>query len=178
MLGWTRRLERFARVHTFDYPYMAAGRRRPDRLPTLLDAHREALGELRARCRARGPLVLAGKSMGSRVGCHLALEAEVDRLVCFGYPLVGASKSRPVRDEVLRQLEVPILFVQGTRDRLCPLDHLDRVRGQMRAETALHVVEAGDHSLQVTKRWLREHDTTQSAVDEQIAEVVRRFILS
>ena len=56
---------------TFDYPYMEAGRKAPDRLPTLMACHRAVL---RGSVGTDGPIVLAGKSMGGRVGSHLAVE--------------------------------------------------------------------------------------------------------
>ena len=70
MRAWAGRLGTLGQVSTFDYPYMLAGRRRPDRPPVLLEAHRTALAA--ARAGREGPVVLAGKSMGSRIGCHLA----------------------------------------------------------------------------------------------------------
>jgi predicted alpha/beta-hydrolase family hydrolase len=121
--------------------------------------------------------------MGSRVGCHLAVEerdSPVDGLVCFGYPLQGMARkgqTPKLRDEVLKALRTRILFVQGTRDRLCPLDRLEEVRKQMQAESALHVVETGDHSLQATKTRLAQAGETQEDVDDGILEAVRRFVL-
>src|SRR5262245_14473922 len=152
MQRWAERLGVFARVVRFDYAYMREGRRAPDRLPRLIEAHREALRA--ARSAHPGPVVLCGKSLGSRVGCHLALEESVAGLVCLGYPLVGASARRPVRDAVLRELATRILFVQGTRDALCPLEQLERVRAEMRAPSERFVVDGGDHSLEVGKRAL------------------------
>jgi predicted alpha/beta-hydrolase family hydrolase len=174
MQGWRVRLETLGKVVLFDYPYMREGRRSPDRLPRLVEAHREELE--RARRGHTGPVFLMGKSMGSRVGCHLALEERVDGLVCFGYPLVGMGKSAKLRDEVLEALRTPILFVQGTRDKLCPLDLLERVRAGMRAPNELFVVETGDHSLQATKTWLKQAGETQDDVDARILEAVRRFV--
>ncbi len=173
MQAWTRRLASIGRVVSFDYPYMKAGRRPPDRLPTLVEAHREALAIHR---RADEAVVLAGKSMGSRVGCHLALDEAVQALVCFGYPLVGASKRAPVRNEVLEALDTPILFVQGTRDRLCPLDQLANVRQSMRAPSDLHVVESGDHSLHITKTHTRTTGRTQDAEDIDTLGAIRPFL--
>lgn len=148
MLRWRERLERLGPVRCFDYPYQLAGRRTPDRHPVLVDAHRAAFETARA---GHSRVVLLGKSMGSRIGCHVAAEATARQqpapraLVCLGYPLVGANGS--VRDQVLLDLDTPILFVQGTRDRLCPLERLERTRARMRAPNELHVVEGGDHSL-------------------------------
>lgn len=174
MQRWAERLGVFAQVVRFDYAYMREGRRAPDRLPRLIETHREALRT--ARSGHSGPVVLCGKSLGSRVGCHVALEESVAGLVCLGYPLVGASARRPLRDAVLRELSTRILFVQGTRDALCPLDQLERVRAQMRAPSELHVVEGGDHSLAVPKRQLAAAGEQQADVDARACEVIRRFV--
>ncbi len=162
------------RVAVFDYPYMREGRRRPDPLPQLAAAHRRALAD--ARQATDGPIVLIGKSMGGRIGCHVALEEKVDALVCLGYPLCAMGDRTKLRDEVLRTLQTPVLFVQGTRDALCPLELLERVRAEMKAPNHLHLVEGGDHSLQVTKRQLRAADETQEDVDRRILEAIAKFI--
>ncbi|PKN54785.1 MAG: alpha/beta hydrolase [Deltaproteobacteria bacterium HGW-Deltaproteobacteria-14] len=174
MRGWAARLGALGAVTPFDYPYMAAGRRAPDRLPKLIAAHRDALAALRSA--GDGPIVLIGKSLGSRVGCHLALEEPVAAVVCLGYPLRGIGKTAKLRDEVLLALETPILFVQGTRDRLCPLDDLAAVRAQMRAPNALHVVETGDHSLLTTKAHLKATAATQEDVDRATLAAIRVFV--
>jgi len=149
MVAWRDRLATLGDVVTFDYPYMRAGRKTPDKLPALIAAHREALAG--ARARATGPLYLIGKSMGGRVGCHVALEETVAGVVCLGYPLQSGS-SGAMRDEVLLALRTPILFVQGSRDALCPLDTLAAVRARMTAPSTLLVVEGGNHSLAVPAR--------------------------
>jgi len=173
MRAWAERLGRIGRVVPLDYPYMKAGRRMPDRLPALVAAHAAALNE--ARAGHSGPVYLVGKSMGSRVGCHLSLEATVAGLVCLGYPLIAASNGA-VRDEVLVALRAPVLFVQGTRDPLCPLDHLHSVRARMTARHELHVVEGGDHSLQLAGG--KSARAAQEASDQAILEAIRRFIQS
>jgi hypothetical protein len=172
MRRWAARLARLGAVEPFDYPYMLAGRRSPDRLPALVAAHRAALAK--ARAGRRGPVVLAGKSMGGRVGCHVALEEEVDALVCLGYPLRGARGA--LRDEVLLALRTPVIFVQGTRDPLCPLDLLEPLRRAMRAPTAVHVVEGGDHGLEVGARALAARGETQEAVDARAMDAIAAFV--
>ncbi len=175
MRGWAERLAQIGRVHAFDYPYMREGRRRPDRHATLVAAHLEAIRA--ARRKRRGPLVLAGKSMGGRIGCHVAVESDapVKALICFGYPLVALGSGK-LRDEVLLALRVPVLFVQGTRDPLCPLDLLEKTRKKLRAPHRLHVVEDGDHSLLVAKRTLKERGETQADVDRRIAHAIADFL--
>lgn len=179
--AWMRRfatlLGELGRVRTFDYPYLrdrgSRGRKAPDKLDDLIAAHQLELGALRGDLEPGDRVVLAGKSMGSRVGCHLSLIEPVSGLVCFGYPL--RSQSGKLRDEVLLALRAPVLFVQGTRDALCPLDELERVRPRMQAPSELFVVESGDHSLEVTKTSLKQRATTQAEVEQAIQSVVRRF---
>lgn len=172
MQRWKERLSAVGNVEAFDYDYMREGRRRPDPLPQLIAAHRAALIETR-RDRAA---ILIGKSMGGRIGCHLSLEEKVEGIVCFGYPLCGGGDRTKLRDKVLRALETPILFVQGTRDALCPLDLLESIRTEMKPPTFLHLVEGGDHSLLVSKRYLAATDETQDEVDQRILEAIAKFV--
>jgi predicted alpha/beta-hydrolase family hydrolase len=175
MQNWKRRLSEIGDVETFDYAYMREGRKRPDPLPKLIAAHREALSDARKRHPAEST-ILIGKSMGGRVGCHLSLEEKVDGLICLGYPLCAMGDRAKLRDEVLRTLNTPILFVQGTRDPLCPLDLLERVRAGMKTQNALHVVEGGDHSLRVPKRQLQATIRTQEEIDRQILKAIAGFV--
>lgn len=179
MTAWAERLAPLGDVAPFDYPYMKAraetGKRRPpDKLPVLIAAHAAALAAARTSGGgARRPVLLVGKSMGSRVGCHLSLETAVDGLVCFGYPLVGVNGAR--RDEVLVALRTPVLFLQGTRDELCPLDLLAEVRGRMTAPSTLHVVEDGDHDLAQRRKVTGR---SQAEADAQLLAAVAAFVES
>lgn len=172
MRRYAQLLAALGSVRCFDYPYLRLGRKAPDKLEVLLAAHRAELQAVRAEA-ANDPVVLAGKSMGGRVGCHLALEASVSGLVCFGYPLRG--QNGKLRDEVLLALTTPILFVQGTRDALCSLDELERVRQRMKVRSELFVVEGGDHSLEATKTSLKARGTSQAQVEQAVLQAVRDF---
>jgi hypothetical protein len=173
MQRFAARLAALGRVAAFDYPYMIEGRKAPDRLPKLIEAHRAALAK--AVEGPHGPVVLVGKSMGSRIGCHVSLEEpSVAALVCFGYPLRGASGA--LRDEVLLGLRAPILFVQGSRDSLCPIDLLEGVRTKMRARSELYVVDGANHSLELSQKALRAQDTTAEQLEQRIVEQVRLFL--
>ena len=174
MQRWATRLATIGPVSVFDYPYMREMRRRPDPLPKLIAAHREALAL--ARQLYAGPTVLIGKSMGGRVGCHLALEEGVAAVICLSYPLCGGGDRTKLRAEVLLKLTTPILFVQGTRDRLCPLDLLESTRREMRAVNQLYVVDGGDHSLLVEKARLKANGETQEQVDQRITVAIESFV--
>jgi uncharacterized protein len=172
MQRWKERLSILGDVVTFDYDYMRSGRKRPDPLPQLIEAHRAALHQAREKNHS-GKVVLIGKSMGGRIGCHLSLEEKIDKLICLGFPLCAMGDRTKMRDEVLRKLTTPILFVQGTRDPLCPLDLLENVRNQMKAPNELHVVEGGDHSLLVRKK----DGVLQEDVDLAIQRAIANFVV-
>ena len=171
---FARMLGTIGLVQPFDYPYALEGRSRPDPLPKLIAAHRAALAQLRVK--HDGPIVLAGKSMGGRVGCHVALVDPVAAVICFGYPLCAAGDRSKLRDQVLLELEKPTMFVQGARDPLCPLDLLEAVRKRMRAPSTLYVVEGGDHSLMVAKTALKALGSSQEQMDDGMLTAIARFL--
>ena len=131
-------------VATFPYPYVAEGRRAPDRLDRLIVAHGAVVEQVTA-AQGAAPF-LAGKSMGGRVGAHLAVATP--GWVCLGYPLVPMGKTEP-RDT--GHLQGPILFVQGERDRLAPLDLMRALVGRLPGAD-LVVVTGADHGFAVPKR--------------------------
>lgn len=176
MKRYAQYLSKFGHVRSFDYPYMKAGKKRPDSLQKLIEAHR---AELLAGKKQWGPhVVLAGKSMGGRIGCHLALEEEVLGVLCFGYPLKGMGKGGALRDQVLFDLKIPACFVQGTRDSLCPLDLMKATLEKRRGRSALHVVETGDHSLVPTRTFLKEAGITQEEQETETMSAVEKFLAS
>ena len=152
---------------------MREGRKRPDFLPQLIATHREALSQNRS---ADEPVILIGKSMGGRIGCHVSLVESVTGIVCLGYPLCGGGDPAKLRDKVLRELNTSILFVQGTRDHLCPLDLLQKVREEIKVLNELFIVEGGDHSLIVRKGDLKRIGKTQEDIDQEILDAISGFI--
>src|ERR1041385_6446969 len=174
MQAWKKRLSAIGEVVNLDYDYMREGRRRPDPLPLLIVALDAALQQ--ARRSAGQPVILIGKSMGGRIGCHLSLKEPVTGVVCLGYPLCGGGDPGKLRDKVLREMRTPILFVQGTRDALCPLELLEKVRTEMTAENFLHVVKGGDHSLIVAKKQLKAANESQENVDQRVLAAIEKFV--
>jgi predicted alpha/beta-hydrolase family hydrolase len=174
MQRWKERLETIGDVETFDYPYMQQRSRRPDPLPLLVAAHRKALAD--ARPNRNQPTFLIGKSMGGRIGCHVSLEEAVTGVICLSYPLCAGGDTSKLRDKVLLCMRTPVLFVQGTRDPLCPLELLQPIRGTMKCANSLHIVEGGDHSLLAPKRQLKELGEMQEDVDQRILEAIAGFV--
>lgn len=177
MVRWRARLETLGPVLPFDYEYMRSGHRRPAPRDRLIEEHASALREGMAQHGSTA--VLVGKSMGGRMGCHVSLTVPVAAVVCLGYPLLPASASgrtEKMRDRVLLEMEAPVLFVQGTRDPLCPLDLLDGVRARMQAPNELHVVPTGDHSLMATRAHLKSAGSTQDRLEGDALAAVRSFL--
>jgi uncharacterized protein len=172
MRRWRERLDVLGDVTAFDYPYMQARRKMPDRMPALVTAHRAELARVRARARG-APVFLVGKSMGSRVGCHVSLEEPVDGLVCFGYPLVSSSSGK-LRDEVLVALRTPILFIQGTHDTLCPIPKLEDARARMTAPSWVYTVQDANHSLELPS--VKRTPSLQEDIELSALDAVRRFL--
>lgn len=97
-------------------------------------------------------------------------------MISFGYPLCAAGDRSKLRDQVLLDLRTPAMFIQGTRDPLCPLELLEDVRKRMGAPSTLHVVDGADHSLLVAKTTLKALGSSQNETDEQISIAIARFL--
>lgn len=169
-------LERFGPVESFDYEYMAQGKKRPDPMPRLLERHASALEA--GRQRHGGRVILAGKSMGGRMGCHLALTASVSAVLCFGYPLKGMGKQGKLRDEVLLKLDTPACFIQGTRDNLCPLDLMESTLQKRQAPSTMHIVPTGNHSLEPTKTYLKQNNLKVEDLEAEMMVAIEGFLQS
>lgn len=132
--------------HRFDFPYMRAGRRAPDRAPVLIAAYREA-AQRAADAAAGLPLVAGGRSMGGRIASMAAAEGmHVAALVFLAYPLHPPGRPERIRDAHLYDLTVPMLFVQGSRDPFAQPDLLAAVLQRLGERAQLLSVEGGDHA--------------------------------
>lgn len=167
-------------IATFRYrfPYMEAGRKRPDRAPILQATVRAAL-DTAART-ARGlPIVAGGKSMGGRMTSLLMADEPhpaVAGLAFLGFPLHAAGKPSAQRGEHLARVAAPMLFLQGTRDRLADLALIRPLVESLGVRAALHVVDGGDHSFQVLKRSGRTHDEALDELAGALAAWVDRIV--
>ena len=156
----------------YQFPYMEAGNRRPNPQPILLATVRSAVAA--AGREAPGlPIFAGGKSMGGRM-TSLAAAAEplqaVEGLVFLGFPLHAVGRPSVERAEHLPAVGLPMLFLQGTRDRLAELDLLRPVCETLPRST-LHVIQDADHSFKVLKRTGR---APEEVLDE-LADVINRW---
>ena len=138
------------RVARFEFDYMASrrtssGRKPPPRAETLCPEYMAAIAALKAR----GPLIIGGKSMGGRVASMIADEHHTAGLLCLGYPFHPVGKPTQLRTAHLARLETPTLIVQGTRD---PFGTREEVAGY-KLSKAIEILwlEDGDHDLRPRK---------------------------
>lgn len=138
----------------FQFPYMEQGSKRTDAPAVAQAAVRAAVAEA-ARRLPGVPLFAGGKSFGGRMSSQAQAESPlpgVRGLVFVGFPLHPAGKPGIARARHLAQVDLPMLFLQGTRDELAGLELVRAVTEGLGPRAALHVVEGADHSFHVLVR--------------------------
>jgi predicted alpha/beta-hydrolase family hydrolase len=156
----------------YPFPYMAQGRRRPDPQPVLIESVRAAHASARSQCPDL-PLFAGGKSMGGRMTSRAIAERPlpgVQGIIFLGFPLHRPDDESDARAEHLRSVDLPMLFVQGTRDRLAAIDRIGRVCEELGSRATLHVVEGADHGFAVLKRSGRTAEEVRSGIAAAVAE--------
>lgn len=137
-------------VERFEFPYMAARRsgkkKGPDRPAVLLETWRSIIEEAGGARR----LFIGGKSMGGRIASMVADEAEVDGVVCFGYPFHPPGRPERLRTAHLASIKTPVLIVQGERD---PFGKPEEVADYaLSSSIKIEWIPDGDHSFKPRKR--------------------------
>lgn len=153
----------------FQFPYTEEGRRRPDPPLVLQRSVRAAVAHA-GTMRPELPLLAGGRSMGGRMasGADASEALDVRGFVFHAFPLHPPGKPGTSRADHLSQVEKPMLFLNGTRDRLADPELLAGVCERLGPRATLHCIGGGDHSLQVLKRSGRP----QEDVDLEVAEAV------
>jgi hypothetical protein len=157
---------------------MEAGSRRPDSRDTLLATVRAAV-RMAADAVPDLPLLAGGKSMGGRMTSLAAAEAPlpgVRGLVFLGFPLHPAGRPSTERADHLEKVRLPMLFLQGERDRLADLDLLRPVCAGLGDRATLQVVPDADHSFHVPKRSGRTDDEVLADLASTIAQWCLRLL--
>ena len=133
----------------FNFHYLNAGRRSPDPEPALRAAWTEAFEGVRAM--AGGvPVLVGGKSLGGRIASMCVADGmEASGLVFLGYPLHPPGKPDRLRADHLERIEVPMLFLHGTRDPFAKPELLEKVIAKLGDRATLEDVDGGDHSFRV-----------------------------
>jgi predicted alpha/beta-hydrolase family hydrolase len=159
---------------TFDFPYVTAGRKVPDRAPVLESAWRAAIDAARGQM-GGAPLFIGGKSMGGRIASHVASQGgagPLAGLVLLGYPLHPPGRPEQRRDAHLPAIHEPMLFVQGSQDAFGTAAEIRALMPSLHRAT-LHEIAGGDHSFKVPGG-----KTKQDPVFNNILDTVIEWIRS
>src|SRR6266480_2294526 len=157
----------------YQFPYMERRSRRPDPPAVAAATVRAAVAEA-ARIAPDLPLVAGGKSFGGRMTSTAQAEEPlpgVRGLVFLGFPLHPPGRPGDGRAGHLAQVQIPMLFLQGTRDEFADLELLRPVVKRLGDRATLHSVDGGDHSFHVLKRSGR----TDAEVLEELAAAVEEW---
>jgi len=167
-----------AQIATFRYqfPYIEQRRGRPDS-PAILTATVAAALRSASERGPHLPLLAGGKSMGGRMTSQAAAQGmlpNVRGLVFFGFPLHPPKAPGAKRAEHLKQVRIPMLFLQGTRDTLADLVLLRTIVNNLGARASLHVIESADHGFHV----LKSSGETDAGVLTELAVTTERWAAS
>jgi uncharacterized protein len=146
--------ERAIATLRYQFPYMEQGSKRPDSPKVAQAAVRAAVAEA-ARALPKLPLFAGGKSFGGRMTSQAQATAPlagVRGLIFLGFPLHPAGRPSHERAEHLFAVDIPMLFLQGTRDALAALDELEPLARRLGHHATLRLYEGADHSFHVPAR--------------------------
>jgi uncharacterized protein len=162
----------------YQFPYMERGARRPDP-PAVAEATVRAAVEEASRVAPGLPLLAGGKSFGGRMTSSAQANGPlpgVRGLVFLGFPLHAPGRPSDTRAQHLSQVEVPMLFLQGTRDDFADLKLLKPVIKGLASLATLHLVDGADHSFHVPKRSGRTDAEVLADIAGSIADWVGNVI--
>lgn len=137
----------------YNFPYMEKGSRRPDP-PAVAEKTVAMVMEKANQLYPKLPLFAGGKSFGGRMTSQRVAKACPDFLngiVFFGFPLHAIGNPGIERAAHLKDVKVPMLFLQGTRDKLAEITLIKKVVKGLKSST-LHQYEDADHSFKVSKQ--------------------------
>jgi predicted alpha/beta-hydrolase family hydrolase len=162
----------------YQFPYMEKGIKRPDVESVLTATVRAAVARAK-EVAADLPLFAAGKSMGGRMTALAAARGPLEHvrgLIFFGFPLHAAGKLSAARGQHLFDIQLPMLFLQGSRDNLANLTILKPLCGRLDRRAELFVIEGGDHSFHVLKSSGRSDDEVLDEVARKAASWMFQLI--
>jgi uncharacterized protein len=172
--------ERGTSTLRYQFPYMEQCSKRPDSPKIAQAAVRAAVLEA-ARLKPDVALFAGGKSFGGRMTSQAQAAsplASVRGLVFLGFPLHPPGKPSDERAKHLFEINIPMLFLQGTRDEFAQLELLQRLTQQLGSRATLKLIEEADHSFHVPARLGRNDSQVRTELLDALAEWLKRVIVS
>jgi uncharacterized protein len=162
----------------FQFPYMERRTRRPDPPSVCHATVRAAVAEA-ARLAPTLALIAGGRSFGGRMTSQAQAIKPlpgVKGLAFIGFPLHPAGKPSAERAEHLREVKIPMLFLQGTRDELAKLDLLQPLIERLGAPATLKLLQDADHSFHVPARTGRKDADVRAEMLDALATWIEQVI--
>jgi len=154
---------------TFNFLYKEQGRSVPDPKAKLELCYRAVIdAALKHKKLKANRLIIGGKSMGGRIASQVAAANPdgIDGLVFLGYPLHPPGRLDKMRDEHLKDIKAPMLFVQGSRDAFGTADEISATIEKHRLPATLFPIAGGDHSFKVPKSIAPQQKVYEDVMDE------------
>jgi predicted alpha/beta-hydrolase family hydrolase len=155
----------------YQFPYMEKGSKRPDS-PKVAHATVRVAAAAASRLVPELPLIAGGRSFGGRMTSAAQAESplpDVRGLAFLGFPLHPAGKPSEERGAHLRAVQIPMLFLQGTRDELADLQLMETLAGRLGARATLELFADADHSFHVPARTGRTDSDVRAAMADTLA---------
>jgi uncharacterized protein len=169
--------ERAIATLRYQFPYMERRSRRPDPPPLCHATVRAAVAEA-GRLAPELPLVAGGRSFGGRMTSQAQAGTPltgVRGLAFLAFPLHPAGKPADERAEHLFQVNIPMLFIQGTQDELADLTLLEPLIGRLGARATLHLLRDADHSFHVPARSGRKDSQVRNEFLDTLSGWIERL---
>jgi predicted alpha/beta-hydrolase family hydrolase len=155
----------------FNFPYVEKGKKSPDPAPILIQTIRSAV-EAAKKYSGDIKLFAGGKSMGGRMTSMADAKEPlgVNGIIFFGFPLHAPGKPSNERAEHLYSVSAPLLFLQGTRDKLADLKLLNPVIKKLKDKADIHIIDGADHSFHLPKSMGRTDEEVQKELVIKVKE--------
>ena len=162
----------------YQFPYMEQGSKRPD-APKLAQATVRAAVAQASHMLPKLGLVAGGKSFGGRMTSQAQTESPlpgVRGLAFLGFPLHAAGRPSEERAKHLFEVQIPMLFLQGTRDALADVHLMEKLAHQLGPRATLKLFSAADHSFHVPARTGRKDADIRVEVLDALATWIETMI--
>jgi uncharacterized protein len=174
MSGFTRAVNELGMATLrFNFLYVEAGKRAPDRAPVAIETWRAAFDAAAGRAKTGEPVWAGGKSFGGRMASMAVAEGmPASGLIFLGYPLHAPGKPDAPRAAHLAEIDVPMLFLQGTRDPFANKEVLQPVLKGLGDRATYRPIQDGGHSFE-TPGAKKDPRATAAALAPAVVDFIR-----
>jgi len=170
--------ERSIATLRYQFPYMEQGSKRPD-APKLAQATVRAAVAQASHMGPKMALIAGGKSFGGRMTSQAQAESPlpgVRGLAFLGFPLHAVGRPSEERGKHLFEVEIPMLFLQGTRDALADVHLMEKLTKKLGSRATLKLIPDADHSFHVPARSGRKDADVRAEVLDALAAWIESVV--